>query len=318
MADVDVGSSEINNRAAEWVVRLDRHGDAEAVRAEFDQWLSEDRRHQGAFIRAEAAWVGLDRAKVLAPSEAPTTLTRRRLVAAGAASGAAAAVAASAVFWIERTPETRYRTALGDLRRIKLEDGSVVSLNSDSELVVAMGRHTRRLRLVNGEAWFEVAKDQKRPFIVDAGQFEVKAVGTAFSICNGNRQGSVIVTEGVVELRRAANANPPIKLAAGSRALLEAGRLETQRISVSEMERILAWREGGIALAGETLAEAVVAFNRYNTRKLVIQDPRLRDARMVGWFKLDDPETFARAAALTLRADVRVQDDQIILADRGA
>jgi transmembrane sensor len=144
----------------------------------------------------------------------------------------------------------------------------------------------------------------------------VKAVGTAFSVCNGQYEGGVIVTEGVVELRPAMNAEQTVELDAGSRAFVKRDRLETQRVSYSEMQRILAWREGGIGLNGETLAEAVAAFNRYNTRKLVIQDPRLAGAKLIGWFKLDDPETFARAAALTFNAEVKVQDDRILLADK--
>lgn len=312
---VEVSNSEISDRAAEWVARFDREGENDAVLSELNQWLGEDRRHRGAYVRALAAWITLDRAQILkGRSDRSPSITRRRVIAAGVAASAATA-AASSMLWWGSAPAHRYVTAMGDFRRVKLADGSAVSLNSNSEILVAMTARKRSIKLVSGEAWFDVAKDPDRPFTVDSDRFLVRAVGTAFSVSRGHREDGVLVTEGVVELQHASEASP-VQLKAGSRAFMRQGRLETQQVSDVEMERILAWREGEIGLDGETLSEAVEMFNRYNARKLEIRDPRLADAKMIGWFRLGDPETFAHAAALTLNANVQSRDDRIVLAGK--
>jgi transmembrane sensor len=82
------------------------------------------------------------------------------------------------------------------------------------------------------------------------------------------------------------------------------------------MERSLAWREGQIALDGDTLGEAVEEFNRYNHRQLVVANPELAQAKLVGWFWLDDPDSFAGAAARTLGAEIKLRDNQIVLISR--
>lgn len=245
--DPGVDKSEISSRAADWVARLDREGDSASVREELERWLEEDRRHRGAFLRASAAWTMLDRAKVLraprpASRPAPARRMTRRTVM-GVATGAAAAIAASAagigVVMLSEPRKETYRTALGELRRIRLEDGSVMALNSQTAVEVMMGRDFRRLNLIEGEAWFQVAKDASRPFTVEGDGSSVRAVGTAFSVRRRPGGGAdVVVTEGVVELRGREGLASPVRLAAGARAVMpESGDVQTERMSVAQMDR---------------------------------------------------------------------------------
>lgn len=306
-------AADIEADAARWVVRVDRDGDEPGVRAELEAWLAGDRRRIGAYVRAEAGWKHLDRASVLAV-EAPKTITpliRRRSLIGGVgalAAGLAAAVVAP------RLLAKRYDTALGEIRRVPMADGSVAAINTSSELEVSMQPRLRAVKLARGEAWFAVAKDPSRPFVVESGPVRVRAVGTAFSVRKRDGGSDVLVTEGVVEVWTQDGKTPPRRVAAGQRVFADndAGVLSPPQAE-ADLTRQLAWRDGQIVLDGQTLAEAAAEFNRYNDRKIQVADPRLADARFVGWFRTNDPEGFAEAAALTFNGKVSQSGDAIVL-----
>jgi transmembrane sensor len=218
-------------------------------------------------------------------------------------------LAVGLVFW---RPGTIYQTQPGEIRRVQFEDGSVVAMNGGTELHVAMTRGGRHVHLDRGEAWFQVAHDRARPFVVDGGGSSVRAVGTAFSVTLNGTSTELSITEGVV-VAKASTFGPEVSIPAGTRALLSSGFMSTEALGVEALNRKLAWRDFEIALAGETLREAVAQFNRYNVRKLEIVGPGLAEARVVGWFRLDDPDAFARAVSLTLGARVVVSDNRIEL-----
>jgi transmembrane sensor len=159
--------------------------------------------------------------------------------------------------------------------------------------------------LLRGEAWFEVAKDTSRPFVVSAGRARVRAVGTAFSVRRHDMGTEVLVTEGTVETWMVGAADAKIRLTAGKKAFVSDGApAQVATAASGEIDRSLAWRQGQIALGGETLAYAVEEFNRYNERKVVIADSRLAAEKLVGQFRANQPEAFARAVAGTLGATV--------------
>ncbi|PIB95642.1 FecR domain-containing protein [Caulobacter sp. X] len=308
-------AADIEADAARWVVRIDRDSDNAGLRAELDAWLAGDRRRVGAYARAEAAWTHLDRASVLAAPDAPgsvgTPLVRRRGVIAG--FGALAAGLA-AVMVAPRLLARRYDTALGEIRRVPMSDGSVAAINTDSALEVDMRPRLRAVKLERGEAWFAVAKDPDRPFVVESGPVRVRAVGTAFSVRKREGGSDVLVTEGVVEVWTQDGKGAPRRVAAGQRLFAENdGGVATSPRADADLGRQLAWRDGQIVLDGQTLAEAAAEFNRYNDRKIVVADPRLADERFVGWFRTNDPEGFAEAAATTFNGKVSLGRETIVL-----
>jgi transmembrane sensor len=307
---------EVAEQAAEWATRID----AGSIDPDSDEtlcrWLDGDPRRKGALLRAEAALSFLDRGRALVgvvPKPEPQPIwIRRKLLFAGAALAAGIAGVSILV-----TAPHRYDTRVGEIRQVPLSDGSLVAINTQSAVEVAMHPDVREVRLTHGEAWFNVAHDKNRPFIVSAGRIRIRAVGTAFSVHRRDDGAEVQVTEGVVETWTLGEEERRVRVAAGSKAYVAEYESPKPIQASADIERSLAWREGQIALEGETLDEAVAQFNRYNTRKLVISDPELAEEKLVGQFRATEPLTFAGAVATTLGATVVEEGDTIRLS-RGA
>jgi transmembrane sensor len=307
---------------AHWAIRLDGLPLSDDEQRDLDQWLEEDERRQGSLLRAQAALSYLDRGRALSTAEpageereinaAPRTSRRGFLIGGGAVGGLLAASIAGFLFF---TPGVEtVRTELGEVRRVPLADGSVASLNTDSKIAVALAKDVREITLDSGEAFFQVAHDKARPFIVEAGQVRVQAVGTAFSVRRRADGAEILVTEGVVETWVAGREHDRKRIAAGARGFVaEAAPAINVEQAPGKIDRALAWRSGEIALDGESLAYAVEEINRYNSRKLVIDDPALAKEPLVGYFRTNEPENFGRAVAGLMGARVIEQGDTIRL-----
>lgn len=321
----------IEEQAALWVMRIDREGRSAVVNLEIEEWIGDDDRKRGALLQAEAAWAMLDpgfaEPAVAEPEsddgagdwddqevEPARPIWRRRAFGAGAMG----LLAASLVFgvFVGDWPE-QYETRIGEVRRVPLADGSIAAINTSSRLDVTMREKLRIAKLEKGEAWFHVAKDPERPFIVEAGAVRVRAVGTAFSVRIIGDGAEVLVTEGVVEAWSQVAGGQRIRLRAGERAFV-AGNAEvrTEEPGGGEVDRALAWRSGKLDLAGETLTYAIEELNRYNARKVVLQNPEYGQERLYGIFRTDDPELFARTVGESLELRVDVESNQIALSAR--
>ncbi len=313
----------IEDEAADWLARLDRHGRTPELLAELDRWLAGDTRRRGALLQAEAAWnllVGdfpaAEREDAVTPAPATSGLfSRRRLIVSGGAAALAASVAGGMLL-IGRGEE--YDTAIGEIRRVPLADGSIATINSASRLTVALAPERRIVRLSEGEAWFQVAHDRARPFVAEAGRIRVRAVGTAFAVRRReDGKGSVggaeiLVTEGVVEAWVDGAEGQAIRLSAGQRAFVADNAAVTGRSDApAEITRALAWRAGQIDLAGESLAHAIGEFNRYNAVKLVLADPALGREPLYGVFRVDDPQSFADAVRRGFEVPVTASETEI-------
>lgn len=301
----------VEQAAAAWALR---HPLDAAEKAELSAWLAEDRRHAGALLRAQAGLSVIehsltgDRPAAAVP---PFATTRRWLLAAS--GGAIAATIAGIVGWPMLRGE-RIATARGEIRRLPLADGSVATIDTSSELRVAMERDSRRISLRKGQVWFEVAKDRNRPFLVDAEVAQVRAVGTAFSVRRTEEGAQVAVTEGKVAVWASDARGTMIILEAGQYATFRRGAAPATGTAPAAIERSLAWRDGEIALENETLASAVAQFNRYNRQQLVVVDRELADERLVGLFQIDKPQMFATSLAASLEVAVSTSAGEIRLA----
>ena len=314
-----------NDEAARWVVRLESGPLSAEEEREFNTWIEIAPHHRGALIRAKAVWHSLDRLGAVAgPTgqgrgsesevERPESATPRKesstyfrrgpVVAALAASLAVLTIGALGYLVLG---DGAYVTAVGEVRRLTLEDGSRIVLNSGSRLAVRFQAATRDVVLERGEALFEVAKNPGRPFIVHTGDVSVRAVGTAFSVRRAEETVSISVTEGVVEVSEPQIA--PQRVAVNEQATVRpTGGVLVTHEDESTMDRQLAWRNGMVSFAGETLGAAVDEVNRYSRRKIVIDDPALRAKPVVGIFRLGDVEAFARTAATAFGAEVHADD----------
>lgn len=309
----------VEQEAALWALR---HPLVPAEERALDAWLSQDRRHPGALLRALAALSMIDRAVVGRSPEAQAQVhpeqsrpTRRWFLGG---IGSVAAVALGLVGW-PRLRGERVTTLRGEIRRLPLVDGSVATIDTESELHLVMASDSRRIALARGQAWFQVAKDRDRPFIVDAGIAQVRAVGTAFSVRRIGERVEVSVTEGTVVTWPTGAKGTMSVLTQGQYATFASDREGPQTgTAPAEINRSLAWREGEISLEGETLANAVAEFNRYNNQQFVLTDPTLGSERLVGLFKIDNPIEFAQMLEKTLAVTTTVTSTEIRLSRKNS
>jgi len=316
-------AEQIDEAAFAWVARLDREGHSPEIEQELQAWLEGDERRRGALLRAEALWGKLDRAALLhvyasRGSEQSFPITRR--VAMWGSAVAASGIFA-AWYFSGREAQTATTTSLetvhGEVRSVPLADGSVVVMNTDSHVHIFMDSQIRRVQLASGEAWFDVEKNPNRPFVVEADRVRVQAVGTAFSVRRRVGGADVCVTEGIVEAWVEGTDHPRMRLEAGQQAFIsEAKYVVAKPVHDDDIDRRLAWRSGKIDLNGETLADAVAEFNRYNTRKLTLANETLAHRHIYGVFRAHDPEGFARAVSVSLATRVRFRDDEIVIGGR--
>jgi len=318
--------STIDQQAMAWMLRAEKGVLDDVEQQAFDAWFGADIRHQGAFLRATAINNALSRATVQeslrpAPERLRTEWAgvswrqpppRRAWLAAGALAAGAAFFGLGTIF-TSGPDATVLATAMGEVRRVPLADHSVASINSDSEVAVRLDGKLRQVALQRGEAWFEVAKDKTRPFVVAAGDASVRAVGTAFGVRRHGNGVQVQVTEGTVEIAGAGGAGRQL-LTAGHSAFIPArGGAIAVASSAVDIARRLAWREGKLVFAHQPLADAVADFNRYSLKKIVIDDPRLATRTLVGQYQIDAPELFARDVAAFLEVPVRITADRIAI-----
>lgn len=238
------------------------------------------------------------------------------------ASFALVVLASLALGWRHYTAvdQASYRTAIGGLRDVPLPDGSVITLSSDSRIQVTLSRNERRIDLQQGEAFFKVAKDSSRPFVVSAGDRRAIAVGTRYDVRRDAADLRVIVTQGVVRLESdngpGGRSLPTTLLPAGSIALASDAGVVVSSGSVQQAEEFLNWRNGFISFHDTPLASAAAEFNRYNVRKIVIGDASISTLRVGGNFRWSNAETFVRLLELGFPVRAVHARDTIVLKSR--
>lgn len=299
-------------QASEWLVLLESGDANDEDRARFEAWLAADAQHRAAYAAVNETWArltamrgrvraigslesGSDAAmqqlgRVVRPKRQP-----RRSAWAAAAAILAAAVLGGIVLLPGDSP-VLLETEIGERRTVSLADGSSVELNTDTELRVEFTDERRRIALVRGEAFFEVAGDAARPFVVTAGQRAIRAVGTGFAVrLRSADRVSVTVTEGIVEVRhsnsasgaegRAGNVVETPVLRRGQRAEYDRESTRVEVVAPAELERSQAWRRGLLVFEDASLAEVVDEVNRYTETKIVFGDPAIGALRLGGTFK---------------------------------
>jgi transmembrane sensor len=223
--------------------------------------------------------------------------------------------------YVARAPHgDRYSTPVGGIASVPMADGSKVTLNTDSQIRIALTKTERRVELKHGEAFFEVSKDPSRPFIVRAGSKRVVAVGTKFSVRREGDDIEVIVTEGKVRVDDGAargdsraDGSSDVLLTPGSIARADEAGVLVQRKTLPEAEEQLSWRLGLLMFRNLTLADAIAEFNRYNVRKIVIQDPAVATLKIEGNFRATNVEAFVRLLESGFPVRAQVGPDQIVL-----
>ena len=325
----------INDIAAEWVAREECAPLTDAECEERDLWLRADTRHFGAYERAQAVFIHLQRSRAIdgrlhrhteAPAESDFAsfedepargMSRRRLVA-GASALALGSVVGGIVLSGKMSPAQarEIRTGKGEIRTETLPDKSTVTLNTSSAIRIRFDDDRRSIDLLEGEASFGVAKDRNRPFIVRVDSFEVQAVGTSFTVNHlPLRRPSVMVQGGIVSVR-IPNATP-VRAGANTRvAVSDEGTLELEELTGDYLEKSLLWHYGKVSFDETSLADAARIFERYSDRPQLILDPRIADMKITGVFSVTKPEGFANAVAAAFDLKAEYGSDRILLSPR--
>jgi transmembrane sensor len=330
----------IQATAAAWLAQRD-DGLTPEQETEFARWRSADVRHEAAVARLDATWSALQQLREYRPEAARhpdkdllrTAPISQRAVpfpAAVAAAALAASLVLACVWWFTR-PELRmappnftHATTVDGYERVALADGSMVELNSASEIQVAFVAAERRVRLVRGEAHFTVAKNPARPFWVEAGGVAVRAVGTAFNVKLGGENVEVLVTEGKVRVAEVEHLEKRSEV--GSRKLVgtleEAARLRAElgpnerivipsagataaplpppvveKVTSEALSAALAWQGARLIFVDTPLAEVIVQFNRRNPVQLELAEAELATLPIGGSFRAENVDAFVRLLA---------------------
>ncbi|MFT4252610.1 MAG: FecR domain-containing protein [Caulobacter sp.] len=315
--------------AAQWVVRLSDPARAPHERAAFEAWRAESFENEAAFEREQAAWERADRLRVFkpavsrpdadlfAPADAPRrAFDRRSPWTMMAAAAAIAGVIGTGV--LSATASTAYATDIGERRVVVLADNSRIELNTDSKVVVRYRGGVREVKLIKGEALFEAARDA-RPFVVKARDARIETAGGELTVRLGAENAAVTVRRGAAQIEPDGKGPAPeVKIAAGNAMVYGPHGRRAQSLSDADIDRALAWRQGAIALNGQSLTQAVAEFNRYNRRKVRISDPSIADLRLAGYFQSTEPQAFVTAvtSAFPVRAS-EGEDGVIRLARKG-
>jgi len=341
--------SALRATAAQWTIRRDR-GLSSAESIDYELWLAADPRHAAAMQHSSAAWSLLDRIPEEAAAPVLATATRRRSFwRRSVVIGSLAAAAALTLVAIHRSipaspPPAAVATTPAPAaapRQFTLSDGTVVQLNTGGEVIEHFTAAERRVLLASGEAHFAVTKNPARPFVVRAGNVDVRAIGTAFNVHLQAATVDVLVTEGVVELNKTVGpalaavpalsrsngpsrderatrhglpaSGSPTTLNANERAVVSlsptspaspAPSVVVTTASPEEISRTLAWQAPLLRLGGATLAELVLEFQRRSGQRVILADPALASLRVGGRFRADDLDGFTHLLATTLDLEV--------------
>lgn len=318
----------LRSEAAHWF-NLRRSGDMTiADEDRFHAWLDQSDAHGDAYRRVTRAWTV---AGTIAPEDvepgaaeseplavpAPARRWRRYLALA------ASLLLVFAASWSVYRPEPpqfaeaqlqKFSTGVGQTTTLTLPDGSVVTLDSETEIRLRQARNERRIDLVGGRAFFRVATDPSRPFIVTAGGKSVRAIGTAFAVSFEHGNMVVTLAEGRVRVKNGTGGpGSGTDMVPGGQLSIGADHNWTLRRV--DVEKETSWTEGRLIFMRDPLSEAVAEMNRYSARKLVFRDGKIPDREVVGVFEAGDVDNFVKAMELNgIARRLSSTDEEIMLA----
>ncbi|TLM76711.1 FecR family protein [Microbulbifer harenosus] len=316
----------IREQAADWLARQQSGTMSAAESDALEHWLQVDGRHRQAF--AQCQQLGLMTAFLKDDPELNAGLPEIRKAVRRRSrfysqwrwvSGIAAVVlvAVAALLVRDYYAIDYYQTGIGDQRVVHLEDGSTLMLNTDSRVGVRYRRAQRALFLERGEAFFMVAKNPSRPFVVNVQGSEVRALGTAFNVALQAGNVRVAVTQGVVEVRAQDAGGEPRQLAKmlpGQGVRYTAARPgDNSGVMPVNLEQVTAWQTRRIYFDNERLEDAIAEYNRYTTRKMVLVGDALADQRISGVFNIGDADGLAFALEQGFGARINKNNQRVLV-----
>ncbi|MFQ3245911.1 MAG: transmembrane sensor [Arenicella sp.] len=302
--DTVENDSAILDQATEWTIELNS-GELSQARTEMlHAWLKESPLHEASLLKVSDIW---DETKALVAetvTEAKAVSSPRKNAWSFSSGMAVAAVIFVTLIGVllsdsinlggnaQKPLAVIHETLIGEFKTVILSDSSQVILNTNSRISVAFNEQSerRRIHLLQGEAYFDVAKDPLRPFIVNVDKREVRAVGTAFNIKSNTRYIEVLVKEGVVDfvdLSKSAEKNEsPDRLTAGQILEIENGSKELSLLLPEKVEKRLSWQTGRVVFEGDKLKDVISEVSRYTKTQFIFSDQRTESISVGGSFRI--------------------------------
>lgn len=309
----------LRDRAAAWHARLSSDTAEDGDWLAFEAWLAESPDHLRAYEAVETVWTALDDAPPSAATNVATLRPRpsRRAVWMGAAAASLAVAVGAGLVLQSRTPALQtYETAFGQRRVVQLADGSKVTLNGGSRLAVRLGGKERQVFMADAEAVFDVAKDPDRPFVIQAGDRQIRVVGTEFDVLRHQGEVRVTVRRGVVEVRPAGKpaATPIARLVKGQALLHHEGKTG-DTVHRADPDAAMAWTQGQLVFKGETLARVATTLSRY-VRTPIVVAPEAQDLPVTAVLNLGDEDAMIDSLSAFLPVQAERQPDSVRLSLR--
>ena len=313
--DCACGQATVRDEAALWFVRLqDRDISAEDHRR-FEAWLEEHSLHRDEFQLLQGLWTAADlvpRARLQALCETPPARAKRRPMMGYAVAASVLAVSLGLGLFSGLHPAAytaEFTTALGERRQVALPDGSLMDLNSRSQVRVHYEKGRRGIELKQGEAMFSVEHDSSRPFVVATGAGKVTVTGTRFDVRRDEAETRVVVEAGTVKVQgREAGDGEFVSLTAGLGTRIDAHGKVAAAYAVNPQE-ITAWRNGKLVFNNASLAEVAQEVSRYRDKPLRVANPAVGNLRLTSVFKSADTEALLKALPSILPVALRTLDD---------
>jgi transmembrane sensor len=349
-------SREMIAEASAWLIEFRTGNPGQAERDRFNAWLRTSPQHIQAYFEVAAAWSELPdsdpegRIDIQKMMRAARESSDANIIELGARLKASSgrrrfrvplrsgAIAASVLVVLLATASylysqrSIYQTQIGEQRSLTLADGSTVDLNAQSKIRVRYSDRERHIDLLKGQALFRVAKNTTRPFVVDTGSAEVRAIGTRFDVYRklsgtivtvlegrvavANERGRVQVSGSTAPDSKASGVHE-ILLAAGEQVIVPEAIAERsallQRPHQADVEAAIAWTQKRLVFEDTPLVDVAEEFNRYNVRRLVIRDERLQRMGISGLYSSTDPSALIAFLRLQPGIVVTETDDEILV-----
>ena len=301
----------MEQQAALWVARADR-GLSAGEQAQLDEWLGQSTAHRVCYLQMGAMW---ERADKMGPRPVADLLPWRtgahRRSWAGHLAAAAVVICmlgAGGYYYLTRPVSDSYVTQVGEQRTVRMADGTLVQLNTDTSVSTSVSSSERSVTLERGEAYFEVVHDAHRPFTVLAGNRRVTDLGTKFSVRRDGENVLVVVREGRIALDWPGRQGVAV-IQAHANTVVTADS-DHARVAVRQSRAIddsLSWRQNTLVFDHEPLADVAREFNRYNVKQVDVRGPA-QSLLIGGHFRADNLSVFA--SLLHEGFGLKVEDDK--------
>lgn len=304
-----VGASE--DVAARWFAKADRGPLTAEDRKAFLEWLEEPG-NADAYQETADAWSILGAAKgahglmgMRAAALRDASGVSRRHAIFGLVGAAAAAGSGGIALAVASAAGATIRTGAGQRLTSPLPDGSSVTLAPLSTVRVQYDETLRRVRLVEGQAYFDARLAPERPFQVVVGDRRAQGSGGRFQVTLQGETAQILIEDGALDI--ATKARGSQRLTTGQ---MISGPVNAQRVAAADLDELTAWREGRLVFSDASLAQVAAAFNRYSSDRLSLaHDTRLGSIRVSGSFRYDGTREFAQALRAGFGLRVRQIDE---------